>query len=83
MATDNYLSIYDELVDLLVKGADAMELSAFRLSSEKQRQLDGLLEKNREGRLSSSESAELDAFEHFEHLVRLLKARVRRRDIRC
>ena len=37
---------------------------------------DDLLEKNRAGTLTDEESAELDAYERFEHLVRLLKARV-------
>jgi hypothetical protein len=35
-----------------------------------------LLEKNREGTLTNDEAAELDAYERFEHIVRLLKARV-------
>ncbi len=41
-----------------------------------QERLDILLEKNREGTLTAEETAELDTFERFEHLVRLLKARV-------
>jgi hypothetical protein len=50
---------------------------SFQLSNEKQQRLDSLLDKNRDGTLSPQESAELDAFEQFEHVVRLLKARVR------
>jgi hypothetical protein len=38
--------------------------------------LDELLERNREGTLTDDESPELDAYERFEHVVRLLKARV-------
>jgi len=34
-----------------------------------------LLEKNRQGLLTEGESAELDALEHFEHLVRHPKVR--------
>jgi hypothetical protein len=49
---------------------------AFHLSDQKQARLDELLEKNREGTLTGEESTELDAYERFEHLVRLLKARV-------
>ena len=52
--------------------ADAVRLSSFRMSQEKQFRLDALLEKNRQGKLTEDESAELDTFEH---LVRLLKAR--------
>ena len=45
------------------------------MPQEKQFRLDALLEKNRQSKLTEDESAELDTFEHFEHLVRLLKAR--------
>ena len=68
-------AVYDELVDLLADTADAVRLSSFRMSKEKQSRLDALLEKNRQGMLTEDESAELDAYEHFEHLVRLLKAK--------
>jgi hypothetical protein len=69
-------TLYDDLVDLLADTVDANRLLSFRLSSKKQARLDDLLEKNRQGALTGEESAELDAFEHFEHLVRILKARL-------
>jgi hypothetical protein len=77
MSTVDRPPIYDDLVELLAKSADADEVLSFQLSSEKQNRLDELLNKNREGALSPQDSAELDAFEQFEHVVRLLKARVR------
>ena len=49
---------------------------AFRLSDEKQARLDELLEKNRAGILTNEESVELAVDEQFEHLGRLLKARM-------
>jgi hypothetical protein len=64
------------LLDLLAESADVNRVLAFRLSGEKQARLDDLLEKNREGTLTNAESSELDAYEQFEHLVRLLKARL-------
>ena len=76
MATLDAHAVYDELLDLLADGADVQRMLAFRLSSLQQERLDILLEKNREGALTAEETAELDAFERFEHLVRLLKARV-------
>jgi len=76
MATLDAQAVYDELLDLLADGADVQRVLAFRLSSLQQERLDILLEKNREGTLTAEETAELDTFEHFEHLVRLLKARV-------
>ncbi len=64
------------LLDILTESANAERLLAFRLSDPLQRRLDTLLEKNREGTLTDEETAELDTYERFEHLVRLLKARV-------
>lgn len=69
-------AVYDDLLDLLAESADAERVLAFRLSVPKQKRLDALLDRNREGTLTAQESAELDAYERFEHVVRLLKARV-------
>ena len=76
MATTAQPPVYEELLDLLAESADPDRLLAFRLSREKQARLDDLLERNREGLLTEEQSAELDDFERFEHVVRLLKARV-------
>ena len=73
------MSLYDDLLDILVEGADVNRLLSLQLSAEKQSSLDLLLEKNGEGTLTAEESAELDDFERFEHLVRLLKARLRQK----
>jgi hypothetical protein len=76
MATIDDAAVYDELLDLLAESAEAERVLAFRLSATKQARLDALLEKNREGTLTAAETAELEAYERFEHVVRLLKARV-------
>jgi len=76
MSTVDHPPVYDELLDLLAGSADSKQLLGFRLSGEKQARLDELLERNRQGALSEDESAELDAYGHFEHVVRLLKARM-------
>ena len=76
MATIDESAVYDDLLDLLADSAEAERVLAFRLSTAKQARLDALLDKNREGTLTAEEAAELDAYERFEHLVRLLKARV-------
>jgi hypothetical protein len=75
MATVGQSALYDDLLDLLSEGVDPGRLRRFRLSQAKQIRLDWLLERNREGTLTEEESAELDDFERFEHLVRMLKAR--------
>ena len=79
MSTVEQPPVYDELVELLAESAEPDKVLSFQLSSVKQRRLDDLLSKNRDGTLTSQEEAELDAFEQFEHVVRLLKARVRER----
>ena len=72
MSAIDYPAVYDDLLDLLAESADAQRVLAFHLSDQKQARLDELLEKNREGTLTGEESTELNAYERFEHLVRLL-----------
>ena len=69
-------ALYDELLDVLAQSVDSERVLSFRVSDEKQTRLEELLEKNRQGALTPQENSELDAFEHFEHLIRLLKARL-------
>jgi len=76
MSAIDHPAVYDDLLNLLAESTDAQRVLAFHLSDEKQARLDKLLERNREGTLTDAESAELDAYERFEHVVRLLKARV-------
>ena len=76
MAIPDHPAVYDDLLDVLAEGANVERLLAIRLSAPFQLRLDDLLEKNRDGTLTHKETAELDAYERFEHLVRLLKARV-------
>jgi hypothetical protein len=76
MSAIDHPAVYDDLLDLLAESADAQRVLAFRLSDEKQARMNELLERNRESRLTDDEAAELDAYERFEHVVRLLKARV-------
>jgi hypothetical protein len=76
MSLIDHPAVYDDLLDVLAESADAERLLAFRLSEVHQARLDALLERNREGTLTHEEAVELDAYERFEHLVRLLKARV-------
>ena len=76
MSAIDRVAVYDDLLDILAEGVDAERLLSFRLSPEKQIRLDDLLEKNHQGALSDQENAELDEYEHVEHLVRLLKARL-------
>jgi hypothetical protein len=76
MSLIDHPAVYDDLLDMLAESVDAERLLAFRLSDAHQARLDDLLEKNRQGTLTPEETAELDAYERFEHVVRLLKGRV-------
>jgi hypothetical protein len=76
VGTIEHGTVYDALVDLLVQSGNRQEILKFRLDSEAQSRLDQLLEKNRNGNISPEEISELETFEQFEHVVRLLKARV-------
>ena len=67
-------AIYDDLLDLLAESVEAEPVLAFRLSAATQARVDALLDKHRDGTLTAEERAELDAYERFEHVVRLLKA---------
>lgn len=75
MSTAASPPLFDELIDLLAETTPSEKLRAFRLSPAKQARLDELFEQNRAGTLSPRGAAELDTFEQFEHVVRLLKAR--------
>lgn len=75
MGTIEHSSVYDTLVDLLIQGGNRQEILRFRLGSEPQERLEELLEKHRAGTITSEEASELETFEQFEHIVRLLKAR--------
>lgn len=76
MGTIEQGTVYDTLVDLLVQGGNRQQILQFRLGEAPQGRLDELLEKNRNGTITPEEISELETFEQFEHVVRLLKARV-------
>lgn len=75
MAATTFSPVYDELVTILAEEMVPEHLLTFRLSSGRQERLDSLLSRNREGTLTPDETAELDGFAHFEHVVRMLKSR--------
>lgn len=71
--------IYDDLLDLFVAAADSERLLTFRLPPDKQRRLDDLLQRNRDGLLTEADRGELEEFQRLEHLGRMLKARLRQK----
>jgi len=68
---------YAEVIEFLAGGPSHREIAAFKISEEAQARLRKLLDKNRESLLTSAEQAELDLYEHIEHVMILLKAQAR------
>ena len=66
---------YAEVLDFLITQPTPQEIVAFKVSAEAQERLRILLDKNREGTLSETETAELDLYEQLEHMMILLKAK--------
>jgi hypothetical protein len=75
-------SALEEIADFLASGPTADELLQFRPSPQLQARAQELLEKKKDGCLSTGELRELDQFEHAERLVRLTKARIHARKAR-
>jgi hypothetical protein len=66
---------YDEVIDLLARGASPAELVAFHPSEEVQERVRFLLLRNSAGELTDEEAAELDRIGELEHFMQLVKAR--------
>lgn len=79
MGTIQQGAVYDTLIDLLIQCCNREEILKFRLGTDAQTRLDQLLDKNRNGTINLEEASELETFEQFEHVVRLLKARMLQR----
>jgi hypothetical protein len=69
--------VLEEMIDFLCSGPTLDQIIAFKVSDRAQERLAELLDKNREEGLSELENAELDAYEHVDYVISLLKARAR------
>ena len=67
--------VYMELVNFVARGSTAEEVANFRPSSEAQKRVAELLEKQRESQLTDDETAELDGFVQIEHILGLARAK--------
>ncbi len=72
------VNILDELAELLAS-MDPERVLQFKASAKAQRRMEELLWKNKENTLSTPEKQELERYMVVEHIVRLAKARARRR----
>jgi hypothetical protein len=67
---------FEELViDLVTEGRTPEQILSFRATPKAQRRLEELIAKEHSGSISGPETAELDSYMQFNHLVILLKAR--------
>ena len=70
--------VYTEVITFLASGSSPDQIIALRPSVAAQERLRDLLAKNQAGRLSETESEELDEYQNLNHLMTLLKAQAKR-----
>jgi hypothetical protein len=70
---------YEEIVDFIAAGSTAGAVAAFTPSNEVRQRVADLLDREKQGNLSSEERAELAHYLELEHLMRLAKAKAQRR----
>jgi len=68
---------YFEIIEFIAAGTTPEAVAQFRPSPEAQLRVADLVEREKEGSLSSEEKAELDHFLELEHILRMAKARAR------
>lgn len=71
----NTVKAYEEVIDFIAAGTTPQNVIDFRPSEEAQARVEDLLEREKDGTLSSTEKSELDHYLQIEHLMRLAKAR--------
>lgn len=71
------VNVLDGVLDFLLFAPTPEQVIAFRPSAAAQARASELLEKNRSGRLTAEENAELDELSRVNHWLILLKARAR------
>ncbi|MBI3696832.1 MAG: hypothetical protein HY238_18600 [Acidobacteria bacterium] len=68
---------YLEIIDFIAAGTTPEAVARFQPSLEAQHRVAELIEREKEGGLSSEDRAELDHFMELEHILRMAKARAR------
>ncbi len=70
---------FDEIIDFITSAPQPEQILSFRPSLSAQNRIEELLDKKRDEGLDESEKHELDQYLLIEHLMRLAKARARKR----
>ena len=79
-AGENKMSrAYEEIVDFIAGGATSDAVAHFEASDEVRSRVADLIYREKNNELSSDDRSELDQFIHLEHVMRLAKARARKR----
>lgn len=73
----NTIKAYEEVIDFIAAGTTQQNVVDFRPSDSAQARVEDLLNREKEGELTSAEKSELDHYLQIEHLMRLAKARAR------
>jgi hypothetical protein len=73
----NAVNDYAELIDFIAAGTTPPNVIDFRPSEAAQARVEDLLEREKDGELSSAEKSELDHYLQIEHLMRPAKSRAR------
>ncbi len=69
--------VYSEIIAFIAAGTTPDAVAQFHPSLEAQQRVADLIEREKAGRLSAEEKAELDHFPELEHILRMAKARAR------
>jgi hypothetical protein len=68
---------YDEIIDFIAAGTTPESVVAFRPSDGVQQRVAELVERPKDGSISSEEQSELDDYLQLEHIMIMAKARAR------
>ena len=68
---------YDEIIDFIAAGTTPGAVVAFRPSDSVQQRVAELVERSKDGSISSEEQSELEDYLQLEHIMIMAKARAR------
>jgi hypothetical protein len=68
---------FDEIIDFIAAGTTPEAVVAFRPSDRAQQQVAELVERSKDGGISSEEQSELEDYLQLEHIMIMAKARAR------
>lgn len=72
-------NVYDDLIDLLMKGATMEQIANFRASPESQARVAEHIGRKKDGTITREEIAEMEEYLNIEHVMIMVKARARQR----